>query len=124
MNLSFRMGEPAAAKARATKKVTRPDTMSELITPAAAEYAKAKGLGRSVRLAKAIVREIIPSISALTVDVEKDPDEGGYPTICFRITIRESVDSALKQYYTLQRKPFSRVPADDRVHLSFIYHFE
>jgi len=58
------------------------------------------------------------------VDVKKDPDEGGYPTICFTITIQESVDRVLELDDALQDALYERIPADDRLYLSFAYQFE
>ena len=105
------------------KKVSVPGVIPEVITPAAEEYAKAKGIYGSLALAREIVRETVPSIRALGVDLKSDSDEGGYPTICFSITTPQSVESAVRSYDALQDAMFERVPADHCMYLSFTYQF-
>jgi len=96
----------------------------ETITPSAEEYAKSKGFYGSLFVTKAIVREIIPSMKALLVDLREDFDDGGYATVCFTVTIQESVDRALALDNLLQDAVIDRIPANHRLHISFNYQFE
>jgi hypothetical protein len=102
----------------------RHGSVVEAITPAAAAYAKSHGLYGAVVLAKKVVHEVIPSMRALSVDLKQDPDEGGYPTICFTMTIKESVDHVLDLDDALQDALYDRIPAELLPYLSFSYHFE
>lgn len=99
-------------------------TIPETITPAAEKYARALGLYGSLVVTKEIVRETLPSMGALHIDVKKDPDEGGHSTICFAVTIRESVDCVLELDDALQDALYDRVSAPARLYLSFTYQFE
>jgi len=99
-------------------------SVPETTTPAAEKYARSLGMYGSVILTKKIVRDTIPLMKALYVDLKADPDEGGFPTICFAITFRESVDRAVELDDALQDTLFDQIPTDHRVHLSFAYHLE
>jgi hypothetical protein len=98
--------------------------MAETITPAATEYAKSHGLYGALVLAKKIVHELIPEMRALYVDLKRDPDEGGYPTLCFAITIKESVDHVLELDDALQDALYDRIPTEFLPYISFVYRFE
>ena len=100
------------------------ERIPEMITPAAESYAKANGLYESVMRTKQIVRDVMPGIRALTVHLEEDPDEGGYPTICFDIKTPEPVDRLLPLDEALEDALLEGVPAKDRLHLTFHYQFE
>lgn len=95
-----------------------------VITPNAEKFSKSLGLYGSLVRTTEIVHKILPTSKALNVDVKKDPDEGGYPTICFAITIAESVDRVLELDDALQDMLYDSLPTDHRPHLSFTYHFE
>lgn len=102
----------------------RARTIPETITPAAEKHARSLGLYGSLVLAKEIARETLPSMRALNVDVKEDPDEGGYPTICFAITTREPVDRVVELDDALQDALYNYIPAHHRPYLSFAYRFE
>lgn len=118
--MSKGQGEQAASSSLGSYTNTIPET----ITPAAEKHAKSLGMYGSIILTKKIVRETIPSMKALYIDLKLDPDEGGIPTICFAITFRESVDRAVELDDALQDTLFDQIPTDHRVHLSFAYHLE
>ena len=63
-------------------------------------------------------------MKALTVDKKMDPDDGGYSTICFTITIPESVDRALELDDALQDVLYDRLPSDALFYFTFTYRFE
>jgi hypothetical protein len=94
------------------------------ITPAAEKYAKHLGLYGALVLTKTLVHEQFSSMKALTVDVKEDPDEGGYSTICFAITIHESVDRVLELEDALYDMLYDRLPPDALFYFSFTYRFE
>jgi hypothetical protein len=94
------------------------------ITPAAEKYAKHLGLYGALVLTKTLVHEQFSSMKALTVDVKEDPDEGGYSTICFAITIHETVDRVLELEDALYDMLYDRLPSDALFYFSFTYRFE
>jgi hypothetical protein len=94
------------------------------ITAAAENYAKHLGLYGALVLTKTLVHEQFSSMEALTVDVKEDPDEGGYATICFAITIQESVDRVLELEDALYDMLYDRLPPDALFYFSFTYRFE
>jgi hypothetical protein len=94
------------------------------ITPAAEKYAKHLGLYGALVLTKTLVHEQFSSMKALTVDVNEDPDEGGYSTICFAITIHETVDRVLELEDALYDMLYDRLPPDALFYFSFTYRFE
>lgn len=97
----------------------------ETIIPEAEEHAKTIGVYGSLKLATETVHDIMPYVRGLTIDLVKDPEgEDDDPTICFYLTVRESVDRMLELDDALQRALFDRLPAKDRLHFSFIYDFE
>lgn len=53
-----------------------------------------------------------------------DPEEGGYPTICFVVTIGETVRQTLELDEALQDALYHHIPADHRMYLSFRYRCE
>ena len=95
----------------------------ESITPAAERHARALRLYGSFLLAKHIVRQTIPSLTGLYIDVSQDPDEGGYPTICFTLTVPEAVDRALELDDVLQEALYKHIPPQHRMYLAFNYRF-
>lgn len=96
----------------------------ETVTAEAEAYAKAKGCYESLLRTKELVRQTIPSLREVRVDLEPDPDEGGYPTICFLIRTAETVDTLFQSDIALEEAFAQNVPARDRIHLSFQYQFE
>ncbi|MBI3697249.1 MAG: hypothetical protein HY238_20740 [Acidobacteria bacterium] len=106
------------------KKVSEPSVITEVITPAAEQFAQAKGLSQAVGLTREIVHQAVPAMSALNVDVAEDPEDEDLTTICFTITTRESVDDAVKSYYALQEALYQRMPVEERFQISFRYQFE
>lgn len=94
------------------------------ITPAAEKYAKHLGLFGALVITKTLVYEKFSSMKALTVDVKEDPDEGGYSTICFAITIHESVDRVLELEDAFYDMLYDRLPPDALFYFSFTYRFE
>ena len=101
----------------------RTHAVSETVTPAAENYAKSLEIYDSLLLTKRIVREIMPSIKALDVDLARDPEEDGYSTIRLTITTPEPVDRVLELNAALQGALFERLPAKPRIYLSFAYRF-
>ncbi|MFQ5853695.1 MAG: hypothetical protein ACE5JU_24315 [Candidatus Binatia bacterium] len=99
-------------------------TFPIIITPDATKHSKSLGLYGSLVRTTEIVHKALPSSKALNVDVKKDPEEGGHPTICFAITIAESVDRVLELDDALQDTLYDFLPPDHHPHLSFTYHFE
>ncbi len=95
-----------------------------VVTPNAAKYAKSLGLYGSLVRTTEIVHKVLPTSRSLNVDVKKDPEEGGYPTICFAITTAESVDHVLELDDALKDALYESIPGNDRLYLSFIYRFE
>ena len=95
----------------------------DTITEAAEKFAKANGLYESLLHAKQIVRKMIPAIRALAVDVEEDPEEGGYTTICFQIETRQPVDRVLESDNALEDALIQEIPAKDRFFFSLKYRF-
>ena len=98
--------------------------MFDTITAAAENFAKTKGIYESLLHAKQIVRKMIPAIRALVVDVEEDPEEGGYTTICFQIETRQPVDRLLASDEALEDALIQEIPANDRCLFSFKYRFQ
>ncbi len=96
----------------------------EAITSAAKDLAKTLGVYDSLVLIKRTIREVFPAGTALSVDVQEDPDEGGYPTIAFTISTSGSVERVGELDNNLQDHLFAQVPASDRLHFSFLYKFE
>jgi hypothetical protein len=97
--------------------------LSEAITPAAEKYARAHGLYGSLVLAREIVQQMVPSMKALHVDMNEDPDEGGYTTIRLTITTQETVERVLEADHTLQTALYERIPARALMYLAFMYQF-
>ena len=101
------------------------DAVSEAVTPAAEQFAKALGIYGALVLTKEIVREQMGSaMTAFHVDRRDDPDESGFSTICFTITTHESVDSMLQRDNDLQEALINRVPPNACLQFSFAYQFE
>lgn len=101
------------------------DAVSEAVTPAAEQFAKALGIYGALVLTKEIVREQMGSaMTAFHVDRRDDPDESEFSTICFTITTHESVDSMLRRDNDLQDVLISQVPPNACLHFSFAYQFE
>ena len=96
----------------------------EVITPAAEEYARSHGLYGALVLAKKTVHELLPSMRALSIDLKQDPDEGGYPSIGFTITIKEPVAHVLELDDALQDALYDRIPTEYLPYFSFAYRFE
>ncbi len=115
-----RQGEPASP----TLSSLSTNVRSTTVTPAAEKYARSLGLYGALVLTKGLVRETIPVMKALTVDKKMDPDDGGYSTICFTITIPESVDRALELDDALQDVLYDRLPSDALFYFTFTYRFE
>ena len=107
-----------------TKRQKVLETIPETVTPAAEGFAKEKGMFESLIRAKGLVRKIMPSVRALSADLEEDPDEGGYPHIRLRITISGPVDQVLKSNNNLETALCSQIPAPHRTLLSYTYKFE
>ena len=106
------------------EKVSAPSVIPEVITPAAEQFAQAKGLSEAVVLTREIVYQTVPDMSALSVDVAEDPEDEDLTTICFTITTRESVDDAVKSYYALQEAVGKQIPIEDCLQISFAYQFD
>jgi hypothetical protein len=100
---------------------SRSDT--EIITPAAEEYAKSLGVYGALILTKEVVHQIISSMRALAVDVKEDYEED-YATICFTIVVHDSVEQVMKFDDTLQETLYERLPAQALPYFSFSYRFE
>jgi hypothetical protein len=98
--------------------------MVEAITPTAEEYAKSHGLHGALVLAKKTVHELLPSMRALSIDLKQDPDKGGYPIVCFTITIKEPVAHVLELDDALQDALYDRIPTESLPYFSFAYRFE
>jgi len=100
-------------------------TTTETITPSAEKFAKALGFYGALVLTRQIVREKLgPAVTALYVDRKEDPDDDEHETICFSVTLRESVDRALELDDSLQNELIEHIPPRDRIHMSFSYQFE
>ena len=100
------------------------ETIPETVTPAAVSFAQEQGLTESLMRAKELVRQAIPFLRALSVDLEEDPDEGGYPHLRFRITVAESVERVLELNDALERAFCAQIPAGQRMLLSYTYEFQ
>jgi len=97
----------------------------ETIIPEAEKHAKTIGVYGSLKLATETVHDIMPYVWGMTIDLVKDPEaEDDEPTICFHLTVKESVDRMLELDDALQRALFDRLPPKDRPHFSFLYDFE
>ncbi|MFQ5802815.1 MAG: hypothetical protein ACE5JQ_07990 [Candidatus Methylomirabilales bacterium] len=101
----------------------RTTDVSETVTPAAESYARSAHLYMSLELTKKVIRETMPSAIGIYVDLKNDPEESNYPTICFKITIGESVDRVLELDDLLQDRLYRDVPPGHRTFLSFAYRF-
>lgn len=99
-------------------------TFPQIFTPAAMKYARSLGLYGSLVMTTQIILENFSPPGAIHVDVKKDPDEGGYTTICFTITTTESVDRVLELDDVLQDALYDRIQPDHHSYISFAYHFE
>ena len=55
-----------------TKRQKVLETIPETVTPAAESFAKEKGIYESLLRTKGLVREIMPSVRALSVDTEDE----------------------------------------------------
>ncbi len=97
---------------------------SVVVTSAAEKYAKSLRLRDSLLLAQRIVRQTFPSLKAVYLDAMNDPEEGGYPTICFLVTVSETVRQTLELDESLQDALYHQIPAAHRMYLSFRYKFE
>lgn len=96
----------------------------ETITAQAEQEAKIAGVYGSLKMAKQAVYEIMPHVRGITIDLVKDPEaEEHYTTICFEITVSESVEQMLELDEALRRTLVDRLPARDRPHFSLIYNF-
>ncbi len=95
-----------------------------VVTSAAEKCAESLGLRGSLLLAQQIVRQTFPSLKAIYVDTMNDPEEGGYPTICFVVTVSETVRKTLEFDEALQDALYNRIPAGHRMYLSFRYKFK
>ena len=81
-------------------------TIPETVTPAAESFARENGMYESLIRAKGLVREIMPSVRALSADLQEDPDE------------------VLKSNNNLETALCSQIPAPHRMLLSYTYQFE
>ena len=93
------------------------------VFPRAVEYAKTIGAYGSIFLAVDAIKEVLPSSRVISVDAKDDPDEGGYKTICFSITVRENVEKLVELNRLLQSTLYERVPNDHLAYLAFTYKF-
>jgi hypothetical protein len=107
-----------------TKRQKVLETIPETVTPAAEGFAKEKGMYESLVRAKGLVRKIMPSARALAVDIEDDPDEGGYTSVCLQITTSEPVERVLELDNALENALIDQIPAEHRMFLTFAYQFE
>jgi len=97
---------------------------TDMIMPAAEEYAKSIGVYGALILTKEIVHETIPSLKALVIDVKEDPEDEGYTTVCFTITVHDSVEQVMKFDNALQDTLYERLPSQALPYFSFSYRFE
>ena len=96
----------------------------ETMTPTVEDYAKSRGLTASVGVARQLIRQKVPSLTALRIDLSVDPDDGGEPTVCFTITTAESVERVLDLDNGLQAALYESLPTDHLPYLSFFYDFD
>jgi hypothetical protein len=97
---------------------------TDIITPAAEQHAKFLGLYGVLILTKEIVHETIPSMMALVIDVKEDPEDEGYTTVCFTITVYDSVEQVMQLDNILQGTLYKRLPTQALPYFSFSYQFE
>ena len=96
----------------------------ETVTPAAAEFARSLGLHDSLLVARQLTRQMLPSMRALHIDVEHDPEEEGLTTICFHITMPETVERVVELNDALHDALFECLPARAGMYFSFAYRFD
>ena len=101
-----------------------PRSGTDIITPAAEEYAKSLGVYGALILTKEVMHNIISSMRALVVDVKEDHEEEDYATICFAVIVHDSVEQVMKFDDTLQDTLYERLPAQALPYFSFSYRFE
>lgn len=100
------------------------ETIPETVTPAAESFAREKGMYESLIRTKGLVRKIMPSTRSLSVDIEDDPDEGGYTSVCLQITTSEPVERVLELDSALENALIDQIPPEHRIFLTFAYQFE
>lgn len=101
----------------------QPRSMATMITPAAKAYAKTHGLYGALVLTQTRVWDMIPTMQALTIDLQHDPEEEGYSTLCFSIVVRASVEQVVEDDHALQEALIKHLTPRALMAFSFVYRF-
>ncbi len=111
-----------AAAARPVKK--RRKAVTHVIPADVTQFARRKGIYRSLLKATEIVRQTTPALRGIRVEVSRDPEVVGWTTLCFHIRTRAGVEAVLAGEDALCAAMYERIGARDRCLLAFLYEFE